>query len=313
MRVLYGQGNRYKDVTDIAREKCMIGTSRLIIPPEDYNRDQLFGDPWYGVVKQVIVESDAGDEMVYGPHVSIDVDVSKPLYNREDVAAVQLSKIHRSYPHFAGHLIHDELPEQLLAVMYIRPTDAVLELGANVGRNTLTISRLLNDSSRLVSLETIPDTCDILQKNKENYQLNFHIINAALSYRKLVQKNWLTVPCEDGVPLGYTPVNTITFEEIQARFPSLEFTTLVADVEGALYYILQDNPTILQTMRTVILENDYPDIEQKNEVTRILQEQGFTRVYVQKGGWGPCYNEFYEVWESKKFTTLVQYLLACET
>ena len=298
MRVLYGKGNRYNDVTEIAQKHCLFqGGTRLIIPPSDYKRDHLFGDPWYGIEKDIIVQNEAGEERIYGPKAAIDVDITKPLVNKEEAAELVLSRIHRSYPTFAGHLIHDEYPEQVLAVMYIDPADTVLELGGNVGRNTLTISRILDDSSRLVVLETMPDACDILRKNKEVHGLDFHIVNAALSYRKLVQKNWITVPCDDGIPLGYTSVATVTFEDLQSRFPSLSFTTLVADVEGALYYVLQDNPAILTNLKTLILENDYGTLEQKRVVEGVIRDHGFTCVYTKMGGWGPCFPEFYEVWQ----------------
>lgn len=282
-------------MTKAAQEKCMFA-SRLIIPPGDINRDRLFGDPLFGVVKDITIER--GDRLrIYSDKDSIDIDVSQED-DREN-SLEKLVQIHRSLQFTGGH-IHDELPEQVLSVRYIRPSATILELGSNIGRNTLVLSRLVNDDTRIVTLETDPLTCQTLLKNKEMNHMGFHIVNAALSYRKLVQRNWETIPC-DSVPQGYFPVTTVTFEEIQETY-NLRFDTLVADCEGALYFILQDRPQILDNIETIILENDYKVLSHKEFVCNVLKEKGLTRVYCKEGGWAPCYREFYEVWE--RLTTI---------
>lgn len=78
--------------------------------------------------------------------------------------------------------------------------------------------------------------------------------------------------------------------------PSTSLDTLVSDCEGALYYILLDTPELLNGMKTLIVENDYDDIEKKRFVYRIVTEKGFRRVYVKSGGFGPCSAFFFEVW-----------------
>lgn len=288
MKILYGKGNTFADITEKAITKCL-HASRLIIPAGDPLRDGIFGDPLYGVVKDIIVEVE-GKETIFSSKEAIDIDISDPKRDYE----VELSVIHRSLKFIGGH-IHDEYPEQILSVRYVKQTATVLELGANIGRNTLVLSKLLDDDSRLVTLETDPNTCKILYQNRDMNNMNFHVINAALSYRKLVQKDWKTIPCE-GIPQGYFPVDVITFEAIEDEF-DLTFDTLVADCEGALYYILRDRPQILMDLHTLILENDYIDGSHKLFVSTLLMEQGFVRVFSMEGGWGPCYSEFYEVWQ----------------
>ena len=39
------------------------------------------------------------------------------------------------------------------------------------------------------------------------------------------------------------------------------------------------------------------DINQKNYVDQLLTKQNFKRVYFKDGGWGPCQNNFFEVWK----------------
>lgn len=194
----------------------------------------------------------------------------------------------------------DEYPEQVMAAMYIRPDDVVLELGGNIGRNTLIIGKLLCDDRNLMSLETDPDIAKQLAENRELNQMNFQIVCAALSARPLVQEGWVTQPWDgrpETIPENHQPVNTIRFDQLQERMgPNKPFSTLVADCEGALFYILKDFPDMLKTFRTVIMENDYNDMEHKQFVDHVLTQYGFKCVYRKAGGWGPCEHCFFEVW-----------------
>jgi hypothetical protein len=45
------------------------------------------------------------------------------------------------------------------------------------------------------------------------------------------------------------------------------------------------------------MENDYHDISQKIYVDEILKTRHFQRIYVEPGGWGPCFHHFFEVWK----------------
>jgi len=56
-------------------------------------------------------------------------------------------------------------------------------------------------------------------------------------------------------------------------------------------------PEILTNINLIIMENDYKNIDHKICVNNILKQNGFSRCYVEKGGWGPCYNVFFEVWK----------------
>ena len=78
---------------------------------------------------------------------------------------------------------------------------------------------------------------------------------------------------------------------------NIEFDTLVLDCEGAFYYILMDMPDILNNINLIIMENDYWDLNKKQYIDTILIQNNFYRDYVEGGGWGPCYNNFFEVWK----------------
>ena len=97
---------------------------------------------------------------------------------------------------------------------------------------------------------------------------------------------------------GYKPVNTITLEELNNKY-NIDFDTLVLDCEGAFYYILLDMPEIVTNINLIIMENDYHNLEHKLYIDNKLREENFEVVYSQIGGWGPCYNNFFEVWKKK--------------
>jgi predicted O-methyltransferase YrrM len=70
----------------------------------------------------------------------------------------------------------EEKTEQLMAVKYIKSTDVVLEIGGNIGRNSLVIASLLNDPKNLVVLESDPGSSGILKKHAELNNLSFSVL-----------------------------------------------------------------------------------------------------------------------------------------
>ena len=60
-----------------------------------------------------------------------------------------------------------------------------------------------------------------------------------------------------------------------------------------------DMPEILNNIKLIIMENDYNDITHKNYIDEQLIKHGFYNEYREVGGWGVCYNNFFEVWKKK--------------
>jgi len=194
---------------------------------------------------------------------------------------------------------NDEVPEQIIASTYLTGNEKVLEIGANIGRNSLIIGYILSqqNNNNFVVLETDPEIAKQLTENRDLNNMKFNIENSALSKRKLIQKGWDTI--ESDVLLdGYIPVNIISWNELIKKY-NINFDTLFLDCEGAFYYILMDMPEVLDNIKLIIMENDYFEIEKKNYVDSVLKKNGFYVEYTKAGGWGPCYNNFYEVWKKK--------------
>jgi FkbM family methyltransferase len=294
MNIYYGIQNNCIDVTNVCMEKLKNGDI-IIIPHNEHTRSRYFTDPLIGVHKFVIINGN-----MYDDNLELRINVASCEITQINANVVnnainnKLRNIHANLVINYGDL-SDELPEQKMSVRYLNGNEKVLEIGGNVGRNSLVIASLLNDSTNLVTLECDPITASQLEENKLLNNLNFNIECSALSNRTLIQQNWDTIPSNELIS-GYNWVNTITFEELNVKY-NLNFDTLVIDCEGAFYYILMDMPEILNGINLIIMENDYHNIDEKIFIDNVLMNNNFVRDYIESGGWGPCYDNFFEVWK----------------
>jgi FkbM family methyltransferase len=214
----------------------------------------------------------------------------------ESKAEKRLMKLHSKMTLIHGSFA-EEYPEQVMAVMFIKKNDRVLELGGNLGRNSCIIGSLLKKSSNLVVLESDSNMARLLKENRDHNNLFFQIENSALSKVPLIQSGWNTIPSAKVIP-GYFKVNTISYADLKKKH-NINFNVLVADCEGALYYILRDDESILDDINIAIVENDHADYSHYEEVKERFLTHGFQPVYTKAGGWlwPPCDEVFYQVWQ----------------
>ena len=239
-------------------------------------------------------------EFDYSVHFSSSQELVDTL-RRLHSAPARLAKLHERFAgvNFAGDYM-EEYNEQILAVSLISPDARVLELGANVGRNTAVIAMLLRDPSRLVSFETSHFEACAAKLNLAKLGLGRVCVEeAAVSSIRLQQSMWLTRPIppgQSGPDKGWTEVRTIPYAAVLKRFGS--FDTLVADCEGALLLILRDAPELLETMRLVIIENDYKDLAHYEEVAGRFIDRGFRKIIHMSNPAAdfPTKSFFYEAW-----------------
>ena len=249
-------------------------------------------------------------KLITGRNMSSETDISprkwyqtegiKIKSNNERLTALQ-KKINIKY----GSLL-DEAVEQKLIIEYLEPTDIVLELGGNIGRVSSIIASIINDDENLLVFESSPQHYKELLENRNNNKFKFKLEGKALSKQKLYQYGWDTYTQDEydinpSKNLMYE-IATITFDEIKKKY-SLDFNTLVIDCEGAFYYIIQDFPEILNGIKKIIIENDYPTWERKMFVEDILEKNGFKsikKIPLDKAYWHfhkdqNIINNFYEV------------------
>ena len=294
MRIYYGVLGHTIDVTDICLSRLTINNI-INIPIGDPNRSKYFTDPLYGTLKKIFIEKD-GNLTEYNHLDKIKINILDNTINTiyDEHVNNSMKNIHSKLKINYGDL-NDEIPEQKMAIRYLTENKKVLEIGGNIGRNSLVIASILNDKTNLVTLESDMNIAKQLIENRDLNNFNFHIESSALSNRKLIQKHWDTIP-SDVLLEGFNWVNTITLEKLKEKY-NVAFDTLVLDCEGAFYYILMDMPEILNNINLIIMENDYRDITHKEYIDNVLKNNNFYVEYEESGGWGPCYNNFFEVWK----------------
>jgi len=295
MKILYGTIEKNIDVTEICYKRLM-NNNIITIPSDDLIRAYYFTDPHYGISKKIFIFDKKTNIFEYDVTITININViteeiTTDISLNEKLDNIQ-NKLQLKYASFK-----DELPEQKMAARYLTGNEKVLEIGSNIGRNSLIIGYILGqkNNNNFITMECDMSIIDRLKENRDINNFNFHIETSALSKKKLIQRGMDTIP-SDTVLDGYHFVNTITFEELYAKY-NINFDTLVLDCEGAFYYILIDMPEILNNINLILMENDYWEISKKNYVDEILKKNNFYVDYSEKGGYGPCESRFYEVWK----------------
>lgn len=306
MRIEYGNELNYIDVTESFLKT--IRYSSINIPASDFERCKITGCiPCNGIIRIL----DSNNIFIISQNDSCDIYLSekesfiifnakiwyhkigKNILDVNERLKLLQTKLKIKYGSF-----QDEYPEQLISMNFLTGKEKILEIGGNIGRNSLILSTILEDESNLVVLE--PNT-DVYMKLKENIKLNdynTHIENKAISKYKLYFKGWDTKDIKDIEKLdGWNPVDTITFQELEVKH-NIKFDTIVADCEGAFYYILKDDNSILDCIKTFIVENDYHSIEHKKYVEGVLRGKGFTDIYnaYHDTNKGERIESFYQVW-----------------
>ena len=296
MKILYGKKERNIDVTNICFSK-LIKNNIIKIPSGDQNRAALFTDPLIGIVKSIFIEHD-NNFMEYNLTTEITINLTNNTINTittkeiDDKLKIIHSKLQINHGSF-----NDEVPEQKMVVKYLTGNEKDLEIGGNIGRNSLVIGHILGEkqNNNLVVLETDFNIANQLIENRDLNNFTFHVENSALSKRILIQKDWNTIESNNLLD-GYKSVKNITLDELYSKY-NIQFDTLVLDCEGAFYYILMDMPEILDSVNLIIMENDYIDISKKKYIDSILKDNNFYVDYTESGGWGPCRSNFFEVWK----------------
>jgi len=294
MKILYGLSDNNIDVTEICLNK-LTKNNIIVIPHSDSNRIHFFTDPINGVLKKILIDNN-NNITEYDDFFTIIINITENTIQtiNENNINQKIAQIHSTLSIKYGNL-NEELPEQKMVVRYLEGNEKVLEIGGNIGRNSLVISSILQNARDLVVLESDDDIAKQLIENRNTNNLDFVVENSALSKRKLIQRGWITI--ESDVLLdGYKNVNTINYEELISKY-DIAFDTLVLDCEGAFYYILMDMPEILQNINLIIMENDYNEIKEKEYIDDVLIKNNFYRDYLEGGGWGPCCDNFFEVWK----------------
>jgi len=314
-QIKYGKDGITIDVTEICFSKYS-NEGIIYIPRNDNIRGAMFRDPLHGIVKNIYIydlEYDISKPIVVcnsKTYVIIDTknntiyenktpeylkDIVPKPYIKEQLKEIQ-NKLVLKHGDFTV-----EIPEQKMALRFLTGDEKILEIGGNIGRNSLLMAHILKqkNNQQMVTLESYPYIAEQLKENRNLNGFSFFIEPSALSKRKLIQSGWTTFE-SDEVLDGFIHVNTITWEELKAKY-NIEFDTLVLDCEGAFYYILKDMPEMLNNIKKILVENDYQDVSHKKFVDDILIQRNFKLKYneslKEENSSMPCKDEFFQYWQ----------------
>ena len=265
---------------------------------QDNTRAQIFTDPVFCVPKYITILKSNGERNVYDDTISININIldeTIELLSESDVQK-KLLDIQSNLQIKHGSFF-EEIVEQKMAVRYLTGNEKVLEIGGNIGRNSLIIAYILNKqkNNNFVTLESDAESASLLCENRNLNNLKFFIEPMALSKKKLIQQGWNTIQ-SDVLLDGYKWVNTIDLNSLMEKY-KIQFDTLILDCEGAFYYILIDMPEILNNINLIIIENDFTDNGQKQYVDNVLRQNNFYIDYYEAGGWGESAHCFWQVWK----------------
>jgi len=169
----------------------------------------------------------------------------------------------------------NEKEEQDQAQEYIQANDCVLELGARYGTVSAIINKKLANPRHHIAVEPDSTVWAALEKNKESTQSQFQIVKGLISNKKfsLTKDNYATRQVVD----ESSTIPHVSFQQVQAM-AGAPFTVLVVDCEGCIEHFLAENVDILNTVRLILMEEDFPDNCNYSTVKELFLEYSFKEI-----------------------------------
>lgn len=167
---------------------------------------------------------------------------------------------------------------------YVRPESPVVELGGCLGVVACITNLALKGRKLHVVVEANPLVIPLIEANRALNRCDFEILNAAIAYGQpsVTFSPSFDLPSnslrqETGADL--VTVNTISLREIVRLRKMISFT-LICDIEGHEYDLVQHEADVLRNAETIILETHARMIgEAKNaELLGKLKEIGFEKI-----------------------------------
>ena len=176
-----------------------------------------------------------------------------------------------------GHFKSEE-PEYTFIDKYIKRSDWVLDIGANIGHYTILFSRLAGPDGRVIAFEPVPETFDLLSTNVLRFQYrNVTLLNAAVSDCSACLG--VEVPKFDSGLNNYYEAH-LSKEDSKLKVISLSIDSLCIphpislikiDVEGHEFSVLKGMICLLERdIPTLVIEGN------SSEVDKLLSELGYS-------------------------------------
>ena len=196
------------------------------------------------------------EEFVFNPLCGLIFDLFVRRF-RTDGCVFEIPRDITSTAYRSCFLKGDYEPEEReLIKKFIRPADAVLELGACLGIVSCVTNKILADNSRHVVVEGNPFCIPAIHRNRELNHCGFLVENCAVSNEREVTFYLHPVYVVGGTTQRKTSrpvrVPARSLADLESRHGP--FTALVMDIEGAELEIFETSQDILKKYRVVIVE-----------------------------------------------------------
>tara|TARA_B100000214_G_C23964736_1_gene627120 strand:+ start:628 stop:1374 length:747 start_codon:yes stop_codon:yes gene_type:complete len=164
-----------------------------------------------------------------------------------------------------------EPQETMLIQEFLEPDDCVLELGGRTGTMSCYINKRLSEPTRHVVVEPDKGVHNIIEENRSRNNCEFTLVDGVLAsvpLRLIGSGNATTcIPCS----LAHEPLLDYNLAYVQSLVDT-PFTCLIADCEGCLQYLMDDNPEMFGELRCFIYEEDCKPKTDYEKLTRILKD-----------------------------------------
>jgi FkbM family methyltransferase len=166
----------------------------------------------------------------------------------------------------------------------IRPTDTVVEVGANIGSHTLAIARLASEG-RVHAFEPQPYVFSMLQKNVANNELkNISLWNAAVgSEAGRVSMPFISASSYSQVNFGAVSIHTQSSRRVGVPLLAIDYIQqiqqidfLKIDVEGFEPYVLDGAKSAIQKFRPIVFIESQNLEDHTSAINRFFDPLGYT-------------------------------------
>jgi FkbM family methyltransferase len=166
----------------------------------------------------------------------------------------------------------------------IRPTDTVVEVGANIGSHTLAIARLASEG-RVHAFEPQPYVFSMLQKNVANNELkNISLWNAAVgSEVGRVSMPFISASSYSQVNFGAVSIHTQSSRRVGVPLLAIDYIQeiqqidfLKIDVEGFEPYVLDGAKSVIQKFRPIVFIESQNLEDHTSAINRFFDPLGYT-------------------------------------
>ena len=148
--------------------------------------------------------------------------------------------------------------ERQAVLQYVRPEFPVVELGGCIGVVSCVTNRILLNPRMHVVVEPSPSVIPLLQENRDINHCEFEILNRAIAYDRpsmtfVETTDYWGNALKPDAGKAMVTVGTTRLGDIVAERGFLTFT-LICDIEGHEYDLVQREGEVLQKADTIILE-----------------------------------------------------------